>query len=555
MTEAEPIEVGTEAGGSTGAQAPEGQSGLPRWVLWVGLGVLALLLLGICGGLVVTLDLIPGTDQPTPIPSPPPVESSIEIAHPSQGAAVDISQPVTVNGGGMGLFEGNVVVQAYDGQSNLLAQATTVIDSPDAGTGGTGPWTVTLNLSAPTDPEGLIFAFSNSPADGSITASSSVEVAYVDSSAREPTLVILSPDSGSLLDISKPVSVSGGGVSLFENNVVVRALDETGKVLAEQVTITDASEPGGSGRWSVNLTIGVPAGTKGRIIAFSPAAGGNTPDAADEAAVTYGTAPTATPGPTATPSPTPVPSTLTITEPSNASTVPVGQAFTVSGTGSSLFENNVVVRAYDQSGAVLAEQATTLDTDTIGGSGAWSVALTVQAEAGTPGHITAFSPSPMEGQEPTASSIAVTYGQKPATEARIDITFPTHPSVLDANAPISVTGTGVGLFENNVVVRALDWDGNVLAEMVTTTDATELGGEGSWTAQLSVQVDIPTPGLIVAFSPSATGGNPPAYDGIGVIYSVPVAVQPIAPTPLPTAEQPIVPTPEATAVPTATSSG
>jgi hypothetical protein len=226
--------------------------------------------------------------------------------------------------------------------------------------------------------------------------------------------------------------------------------------------------------------------------------------------------------------------------------VPVGQAFTVSGTGSNLFENNVVVRAYDQSGTVLAEQATTLDTDTIGGSGAWSVALTVQAELGTPGHITAFSPSPVERQEPTASSIAVTYGQKPATEARIDITFPTHPSVLDANSPISVTGTGVALFENNVVVQALDWEGNVLAETITTTDATEPGGVGAWTAQLSVQVDFPTPGLIVAFSPSATGGIPAAYDGVGVIYNVPVAVLPIAPTPLPTAEQPIVPTPEPT---------
>ena len=294
MTEAELTGAGTVAGGSTGGQAPEGQLGLLRCVLWVGLGVLALLLLGICGGLVVTLDLLPGTDQPTPIPSPPPVESSIEIAQPSQGAAVDISQPVTVSGAGMGLFEGNVVVQAYDGKSNLLAQATTIIASPDAGTGGTGPWSVTLNLSAPTDPEGLIFAFSNSPADGSITPSSSVEVAYVDSSAREPALVILSPASGLVVDISKSVAVSGEGVSLFENNVVVRALDETGKVLAEQVTITDASEPGGAGRWSVNLTIEVPAGTNGRIIALSPAAEGNTPDAADEAAVTYGVAPTAT---------------------------------------------------------------------------------------------------------------------------------------------------------------------------------------------------------------------------------------------------------------------
>jgi hypothetical protein len=470
-----------------------------------------------------------------------------------------------VSGVGSGLYEGNVVVQAFDSQGNLLAEGATTIDSPDAGTGGSGPWSVTLNLTAPTDPEGLIFAFSNSPVDGSITASSSVEVAYVDSSAGEPALVIIDPNNDSVVDITVPITVAGGGVALFENNLVVRALDETGKVLAEQVTTTDAGEPGGAGRWSASLTVRITAGTKGRIIAFSPAPDGTTPDAADEITVTYGTAPTATPGSTATITPTPVPSTLAISEPPNGSVVPVGQSFTVSGTGSNLFDNNVVVRAYDQNGTILIEQATILDTDTLGGSGTWSVALTVRVESRTPGHITAFSPSPVEGQQPTAASVSVTYGQKPSTQARVTIIFPTHPSVVDGNAPIGVTGTGEGLFENNVVVQALDWEGSVLAETVTTLDTTESGGEGSWTAQLSVSVDLPTPGLIVAFSPSATGDIPDAYDGVGVIYNVPVAVPPIAPAPtlLPTAEQPIVPSPEptgeATAIPTAevtaTSSG
>ena len=543
----------SEVAGETASEVEASNGERPRWILWVGLAVLALVLLGICGALVIGLDLLPSAGQPTPIPSPPPTVSSIEIAQPTQGSTVDISQPVVVSGAGTGLFEGNVVVQAYDGQSNLLAEAATVIDSPDAGTGGSGPWTVTLNLTAPGDPEGLIFAFSNSPVDGSITASASVEVAYVDSSVSEPALVILNPDSGSVIDISQPISVAGGGVGLFENNVVVRALDESGKVLAEQITIMDANEPGGPGRWSVNLSVQVTAGTKGRIIAFSPAAEGSAPDASDEAAVTYGIAPTATPGPTATVTPTPVPSTLAIAEPPNGSVVPVGQGFAVSGTGSNLFENNVVVRAYDQNGTILAEQATTLDTDVLGGSGTWTVTLNVQVEAGTPGQITAFSPSAVEGEQPTASSIAVTYGQRPATEAKIEITFPTHPSVIDANAPINVTGTGVALFENNVVVQAMDWDGNVLAQAVTTLDAAEVGGAGSWFVQLTVSVKLPTPGLIVAFSPSATGGNPAAYDGVGVIYNVPVTVQPIAPAPtlLPTAEQPIVPSPE----PTETSGG
>ena len=533
---------------SNAPREPTDQGRFPRWMLWVGLGVLIVALLGICGALVLTLDLIPGTEQPTAIPTPPPAESRIEITEPSQGETVDVSKPLEVSGFGAGLFEGNVVVQAFDAQMNLLGEAATLIDSPDAVTGGTGPWSVTLTLAAPSEPEGLIFAFSNSPVDGSITASASVEIAYVDSSTGEPALVILDPDNGSTVDIEVPVTVMGGGVALYENKVVVRALDETGKVLAEQITTTSAAEPGGAGRWSAALTIRAMPGTPGRIIAFSPAADSNTPDAADEISVTYGVPPTATPVPTSTATPTPVPSTLTITEPSNGSVVPVDLAFGVSGTGSNLFENNVVVRAYDQNGTILAEQATILNTDSLGGAGTWSVTLTVQAAPGTPGHITAFSPSPVEGQQPTASSISVTYGEKPSTQAQIMITFPTHPSVLDANAPIGVTGTGVGLFENNVVVQALDWRGTVLAVTATTLDTTELGGAGSWSAALTVQVQAPTPGLIIAFSPSATGDIPDAYDGVGVIYNVPVIVPPIAPTLLPTAEQPIVPSPEPTTV-------
>ncbi len=523
--------------------APEGGAGRPRWILWVGLGILTLAFLGICGALVITLDLIPSTDQPTAIPSPLPSQSSIAIDQPGQGATVDVSQALEVSGVGSGLFEGSVVLQAYDAQSNLLAEASTVIDSPDGATGGSGPWSVTLNLSPPSDPEGLIFAFSTSPVDGSITASSSVEVAYVDPSAGEPAIVIVTPNNGSTVDITEPITVAGGAVGLFENNVVVRALDETGKVLAEQATTVDVAEPGGAGGWTASLTIRVTAGTAGRIIAFSPSPEGNSLNATDEIAVTFGVAPTATPGPTATATSTPVPSTLTITEPTKSAVVPIGQGFTVSGTGSNLFENNVVVRAYDKTGNVLAEQATILDTESLGGSGTWSVTLTVQIAAGTYGHITAFSPSPLGGQQPTASSIPVTYGRKPSEQASLMITFPTHPSVVDANALINVTGNGEGLFENNVVVQAVDWEGNVLASTATTLDASEPGGSGSWSAQLSVSLEQPMPGLIVAFSPSATGAVPDAYDGVGVIFNVLVAVPPIAPAPTQTVE------------PTATSSG
>jgi hypothetical protein len=39
---------------------------------------------------------------------------------------------------------------------------------------------------------------------------------------------ITQPGQGSTVDISQPVEVSGMGTGLFENNVVVRACDQSG---------------------------------------------------------------------------------------------------------------------------------------------------------------------------------------------------------------------------------------------------------------------------------------------------------------------------------------
>ncbi len=65
-----------------------------------------------------------------------------------------------MKGTGSGLFEGNVVVRALDGQGMVLAEKATIVQSPDAGTGGAGPWAVTLTVSVTPGTAGKLTASS-----------------------------------------------------------------------------------------------------------------------------------------------------------------------------------------------------------------------------------------------------------------------------------------------------------------------------------------------------------------------------------------------------------
>jgi hypothetical protein len=102
-----------------------------------------------------------------------------------------------------------------------------------------------------------------------------------------PFITITSPVAGAVLPATFEVKGIAGG--LFEGNVYVRALDNTGKMLADKATVVQTGDAGvgGQGPWAVTLTVNVPAGTPGRIVANSP----GTPAAPEVAVnVTYGVA-------------------------------------------------------------------------------------------------------------------------------------------------------------------------------------------------------------------------------------------------------------------------
>lgn len=86
------------------------------------------------------------------------------------------------------------------------------------------------------------------------------------------------------------------------------------------------------------------------------------------------------------------------TQPSVTITVPKeGAVFYyplfVQGTGQGLYENNVVVRLLDANGYLIASQATTMQTSTVGGPGIWQVSFpNAFVQGNTTGRIEAFNP-------------------------------------------------------------------------------------------------------------------------------------------------------------------
>ena len=111
----------------------------------------------------------------------------------------------------------------------------------------------------------------------------------------------------------------------------------------------------------------------------------------------------------------------------------------------------------------------------------------------------------------------------PAKQPYVKITNP-QPGARVPNT-FTVSGTGGGLPEGNVVVTALDGSGRVLAQKATTLQGANvgIGGDGTWSTQLTVNVGTFMPGAIQASSP----GTPANYT-ISIEYSGATSVPPPA---------------------------
>jgi LysM repeat protein len=98
----------------------------------------------------------------------------------------------------------------------------------------------------------------------------------------------------------------------------------------------------------------------------------------------------------------------------------------------------------------------------------------------------------------------------------VSITSPPPGATLAST--FTVSGKGAGLYEGNVVVTAKDSAGRVLAQRATTLQGPNVGvgGEGTWTTSLTVNVPSTTNGGIEATSP---GTPTPVMAGVSVVFA------------------------------------
>ncbi len=107
---------------------------------------------------------------------------------------------------------------------------------------------------------------------------------------------------------------------------------------------------------------------------------------------------------------------ITIIQPGPGATVPVVASIPISGQAGGLFENSLVVQAFDSNGMLLTQEPTKTDASEPGGVGNWSVNIAIPVQPGTNGLIFASSTSPADGQIIASASVDVTYGEPVQTQ-------------------------------------------------------------------------------------------------------------------------------------------
>lgn len=182
-----------------------------------------------------------------------------------------------------------------------------------------------------------------------------------------------------------------------------------------------------------------------------------------------------------------------------------GAKFTVSGTGAGLFEGNVVVEA-TANGEVIFSQPTTLQSEEVGGIGTWSLEVDLGAlEGATPVFISAFSQSPADGTQIAADNIDVNVNSEFGLPF-VDITTPTFRAGV-STSPLLIEGTAGGAFENNIVIEVRDFQTDaVLAETPATVATDEIGGSGTFSAEVAVEAEPGTAIVIRAYQPPVEDG-------------------------------------------------
>lgn len=197
----------------------------------------------------------------------------------------------------------------------------------------------------------------------------------------------------------------------------------------------------------------------------------------------------------------------------------------VSGIAGPTFEQNIVVRITDVAGNILAEEPTTILAD-IGKAGAYMVQLEFSITEDTPGRVTVFHTSAMNGAMQHAASAPVTLlaSGNPTININIDSSEVIEILTPEFNQDVSsgvitVTGNSEYFFEATLVIALCGSGGNGLTHPICGTEDNVLavsyaniespdigiGGPFSGTVEFSVSEEMPATLLVYAVSPMDGG--------------------------------------------------
>ncbi|MFZ2487214.1 MAG: LysM peptidoglycan-binding domain-containing protein [Anaerolineae bacterium] len=197
-----------------------------------------------------------GTVTPTPT-RPSSEQRYLRMDAPRANETVPMT--FTARGTGAGLFEGNVVVTAYNEANQQLARQIVILQGTNVGTGAPGTWTATLTVNVPNGTRGYVEVTSPQ----SNVAPVRVNVVY----GQTPTsaaIAITSPTANATVGSS--INVTGTATGLAAGSrIIVHALNSGGTVsLTQGYAIV-----GSDGRWGVPLIVANVGGQNGIIFAYA----------------------------------------------------------------------------------------------------------------------------------------------------------------------------------------------------------------------------------------------------------------------------------------------
>ncbi|MFN8379715.1 MAG: Gmad2 immunoglobulin-like domain-containing protein [Anaerolineae bacterium] len=211
---------------------------------------------------------------------------------------------------------------------------------------------------------------------------------------------------------------------------------------------------------------------------------------------------------------------ITITSPASGAVIP-NAAAGVSVTGTAGYLNDVItVQAIDGNNQIVAQTTTNNPQP----EGQWAASLQVSYTG--PGRIVAYSGNNVTMSIDATAEVYVTFGQVAPTApslqptalplpASISINSPQNGSVADVTSgTLTVTGTAVNVFENNVIVQVLDAFSRVLVQTATTANAS-----GGWVANQGLLIANGTQGSIRAYSESPADGSVMPEALVNVVFA------------------------------------